>query len=59
LTSFGRPLSIKLAVFVDRGSRELPIEPNFTGLKYESALKIKVECKESGKEDRVIIEEKK
>ncbi|MDR2860338.1 MAG: bifunctional pyr operon transcriptional regulator/uracil phosphoribosyltransferase PyrR [Elusimicrobiota bacterium] len=55
LMSFGRPQSIKLAAFVDRGNRELPIEPNFVGIKYQSDTKIKVECKETGKEDRVFV----
>ncbi len=31
LLDFGRPRSIQLAVLVDRGHRELPIEPNFVG----------------------------
>jgi pyrimidine operon attenuation protein / uracil phosphoribosyltransferase len=29
LFDYGRPASIKLAVLVDRGGRELPIQPNF------------------------------
>jgi len=29
--SFGRPSKIQLAVFVDRGHRELPIRPDYTG----------------------------
>jgi pyrimidine operon attenuation protein / uracil phosphoribosyltransferase len=32
LTDFGRPSAIRLAVLVDRGGRELPIQPDFTGL---------------------------
>ena len=30
LFDFGRPASVKLAVLVDRGGRELPIQPNYT-----------------------------
>jgi pyrimidine operon attenuation protein / uracil phosphoribosyltransferase len=30
---FGRPAQIKLACLLDRGGRELPIEPNFCGAK--------------------------
>lgn len=30
--SLGRPASVDLAVLVDRGHRELPIQPDFTGL---------------------------
>lgn len=32
LFDYGRPASIKLAVLVDRGGRELPIRPDFAGL---------------------------
>jgi pyrimidine operon attenuation protein/uracil phosphoribosyltransferase len=31
LKDLGRPSEIKLAVLIDRGHRELPIEPNFVG----------------------------
>jgi pyrimidine operon attenuation protein/uracil phosphoribosyltransferase len=55
LMSFGRPKSIKLAAFVDRGNRELPIEPNFVGIKFYTDKKIKVECKETDKRDRVLV----
>jgi len=33
LTDFGRPRAIRLAVLVDRGLRELPIQPDFVGLR--------------------------
>src|ERR1043165_5638781 len=33
LSDFGRPSAIRLAVLVDRGGRELPIQPDFVGLK--------------------------
>ena len=33
LIDLGRPKKIQLAVLVDRQGRELPIEPNYTGLK--------------------------
>ncbi|MDR0485257.1 MAG: bifunctional pyr operon transcriptional regulator/uracil phosphoribosyltransferase PyrR [Elusimicrobiota bacterium] len=55
LISFGRPKTIKLAVLIDRGNREFPIEANYVGFKYPSAKKIKVECKEIEKVDRVIV----
>lgn len=32
LLDFGRPKSVRLAVLVDRGGRELPIQPDFVGL---------------------------
>ena len=31
LNDYGRPRSVKLAVLVDRGHRELPIQPDFCG----------------------------
>ena len=33
LSDFGRPGAIRLAVLVDRGGRELPIQPDYVGLK--------------------------
>ncbi len=33
LSDFGRPSAIRLAVLVDRGGRELPIQPDYVGLK--------------------------
>jgi pyrimidine operon attenuation protein / uracil phosphoribosyltransferase len=32
IMDFGRPLAVQLAVLVDRGGRELPVQPDFTGL---------------------------
>lgn len=37
VTEYGRPESIRLAVLVDRGHRELPIHPDFTGKKLPTA----------------------
>ena len=37
LTDFGRARAIRLAVLVDRGLRELPIQPDFVGLRQGSA----------------------
>ena len=37
--SFGRPKSIKLAVLVDRGHRELPIRPDYVGKNYPTNIK--------------------
>jgi pyrimidine operon attenuation protein/uracil phosphoribosyltransferase len=36
LTDLGRPRAIRLAVLVDRGLRELPIQPDFVGLRAET-----------------------
>jgi pyrimidine operon attenuation protein/uracil phosphoribosyltransferase len=48
LTDFGRPTHIKLAVLVDRGFRELPIQPDFCGAVLESRWEeqIKLRLKE-------------
>ncbi|MDX1775080.1 MAG: bifunctional pyr operon transcriptional regulator/uracil phosphoribosyltransferase PyrR [Desulfobulbales bacterium] len=35
IMDFGRPSSIQLAVLVDRGGRELPIQPDYTGMVIE------------------------
>ena len=37
LFDFGRPSRVELAVLVDRGGRELPIEPTYTGVRVEVA----------------------
>jgi pyrimidine operon attenuation protein/uracil phosphoribosyltransferase len=39
---FGRPAFIRLAVLVDRGHRELPIAPDFTGVSIRTDLQDKV-----------------
>lgn len=36
LLDFGRPKAIRLAVLIDRGRRELPIQPDFTGKTIET-----------------------
>jgi pyrimidine operon attenuation protein/uracil phosphoribosyltransferase len=36
LTDLGRPRAIRLAVLVDRGGRELPIQPDFVGLRTDT-----------------------
>ncbi|MFC2061748.1 bifunctional pyr operon transcriptional regulator/uracil phosphoribosyltransferase PyrR [Elusimicrobiota bacterium] len=61
IIDFGRPDKIRLCVLIDRGGRELPIEPNFTGkkvkVKKDELIKLKTK-KETGKEDVVVIEKK-
>ncbi len=36
LSDYGRPASIELAVLIDRGHREMPIQPTYTGLKIDT-----------------------
>jgi pyrimidine operon attenuation protein / uracil phosphoribosyltransferase len=61
LMDFGRPRRICLAVLVDRGQRELPIQPDFVG---ETVLtlpgqRVEVRLEEIDGEDAVWIAEKK
>jgi len=42
LFDYGRPASIRLAVLLDRGGRELPIGAEITGLSYEAPAGISV-----------------
>ncbi len=59
LMDFGRPARIDLVVLVDRGHRELPVQPDFTGEVYETdpAEEIRVRIKEVDGEDGVFIVE--
>jgi pyrimidine operon attenuation protein/uracil phosphoribosyltransferase len=58
LMDIGRPANIQLTVLIDRGHRELPIKADFVGKNIPTALNetVKVQLKEEGIEDRVIIE---
>lgn len=49
---YGRPLRIELAVLVDRGGRELPIQPDYVGLACEvgAARRVEVVLKRVGPE---------
>ena len=42
VNDYGRPAAIRLAVLVDRGHREVPIHPDFTGKKLPTAKEEKV-----------------
>jgi pyrimidine operon attenuation protein/uracil phosphoribosyltransferase len=59
LIDLGRPAKIELAVLVDRGWRELPIEANYASLKVDTSLKevIKVHVKEIDGSDYVEVVE--
>ncbi|MDY6933556.1 MAG: bifunctional pyr operon transcriptional regulator/uracil phosphoribosyltransferase PyrR [Spirochaetota bacterium] len=61
LTSFGRPKAIKLFELIDRGNRELPIQPDYCGFKIDTEVKdnIKVVLRETdGVEDIVLLSKK-
>lgn len=56
LTAYGRPAKVELAVLIDRRySRELPIEPDYTGEAVDTRAhdKVKVEWAEKGMDDCV------
>lgn len=52
LMDYGRPDSIELGVLVDRGHRELPICPDYTGKKLDSTLNDYVNVRFSETDDR-------
>jgi pyrimidine operon attenuation protein / uracil phosphoribosyltransferase len=61
LSDFGRPSSIRLAVLVDRGGRELPIQPDFVGVTLEDVPKdhrVNVRFSETDGKDEVTVEPK-
>jgi pyrimidine operon attenuation protein/uracil phosphoribosyltransferase len=60
LIDFGRTRTIQLAVFVDRGHREMPIEANFIGKKISTKDNevVEVRLKEIDGEDAIYVMEK-
>ena len=57
IMDYGRPSSIQLVVLVDRGLRELPIQPDYAGSKLDtpSSEEVKVHLRESDGRDEVVI----
>ncbi|MEE4310536.1 MAG: bifunctional pyr operon transcriptional regulator/uracil phosphoribosyltransferase PyrR [candidate division KSB1 bacterium] len=57
IMAFGRPKDIQLAVLVDRGGRELPIKPDYIGLKIAISFgeQIKLKMKEIDGEDILLL----
>jgi pyrimidine operon attenuation protein/uracil phosphoribosyltransferase len=59
LSDFGRPSVIRLAVLVDRGGRELPIQPDFVGVTLEDVPKdhrVNVRFNETDGKDEITVE---
>jgi pyrimidine operon attenuation protein / uracil phosphoribosyltransferase len=58
IIDFGRPRCIQLAVLVDRGHRELPINANFVGIKLETAdsENVAVRLYEDDNDERVVLQ---
>jgi pyrimidine operon attenuation protein/uracil phosphoribosyltransferase len=62
LADFGRPSVIKLAVLVDRGGRELPIQPDFVALVQRDVPmthRVKVKMTERDGCDEIVIDPRK
>jgi pyrimidine operon attenuation protein/uracil phosphoribosyltransferase len=57
IIDFGRPARIELAVLIDRGHRELPIQSNYTGLSVETerSQMVNVMLSEVDAEDKVVL----
>jgi pyrimidine operon attenuation protein/uracil phosphoribosyltransferase len=58
MLAFGRPAKVELLVLVDRRySRQLPIEPDYIGIKVDaiSSQKVVVSWQEADKNDKVIL----
>jgi pyrimidine operon attenuation protein/uracil phosphoribosyltransferase len=61
LMDYGRPRGVQLAVLVDRGHRELPIQPDYVGLKVETTRQQSVKVllgAGPGQSDRAVLREK-
>lgn len=58
IMDLGRPMKIQLAVLVDRGRRELPIQPDYAGLTLQTAAdeRVNVYLNEIDGRDEVFIE---
>jgi pyrimidine operon attenuation protein/uracil phosphoribosyltransferase len=60
LADYGRPRAVELAVLVDRGRRELPIQPDIVGVAVETSASesVRVMLSERGEMDRVVLRER-
>lgn len=57
LIDLGRPKAIRLVVLVDRGGRELPIQPDFVGIKTQAQDQhVTVHLRETNGSDRVDVQ---
>jgi pyrimidine operon attenuation protein / uracil phosphoribosyltransferase len=57
IMDYGRPRKIQLAVLVDRGDRELPVQPDYAGVVYTAnpEEEVLVKLKEVDGKDEVIV----
>jgi pyrimidine operon attenuation protein/uracil phosphoribosyltransferase len=56
LFDFGRPARIELAVLVDRGGRELPIEPTYCGARVAVARDLSIVLSRAGERLQLAVE---
>lgn len=61
LADYGRARAIKLAALIDRGRRELPIQPDIVGLRVDTTAgeSVRVHLAERGEVDRVVLRERR
>jgi len=55
LIDYGRPLAVQLAVLVDRGGRELPIQADYVGKQVAAAADESVEVRFAGTDDEDMV----
>ncbi|MBI2821164.1 MAG: bifunctional pyr operon transcriptional regulator/uracil phosphoribosyltransferase PyrR [Acidobacteria bacterium] len=57
LVDFGRPSKVELAVLIDRGNRELPIQADYVGKTVQTAREevVEVQLAETDKVERVVL----
>jgi pyrimidine operon attenuation protein/uracil phosphoribosyltransferase len=60
LADYGRPRLVQLATLVDRGRRELPIQPDYVGVRIQTAAdeSVRVMLRERGEPDRVVLRQR-
>jgi pyrimidine operon attenuation protein/uracil phosphoribosyltransferase len=60
IMDYGRPRSIQLAVLVDRGGRELPIQPDYTGMCIcaDASERVDVLLPEEQGGDKVVVDQR-
>jgi pyrimidine operon attenuation protein/uracil phosphoribosyltransferase len=60
LADYGRPRAVKLATLVDRGRRELPIQPDVVGVAVDTTAResVRVLLAERGEVDGVVLRER-
>jgi pyrimidine operon attenuation protein/uracil phosphoribosyltransferase len=58
LTDLGRAKAVRLAALIDRSGRELPIQPDYVGLKIDQTVShVQVKLVETDGEDSIILRE--